>query len=165
MLRYILSRACPSLLRLQPWQGNALYSVQIEVPALGDSISDGGSVFWALSTFGASMCVQLAFSQHFGCSCNNLCQPPRQQATLHDSRQSCHNAAGAGAGTIATVLKKSGDEVAENETIAQVETDKVTIDIKAPSEGTLLGIVVQEQDTVVPGQLVATLDDSAAKVC
>lgn len=68
------------------------------------------------------------------------------------------------AGTIATVLKKSGDAVAENETIAQVETDKVTIDIKAPSEGTILGIVVQEQDTVVPGQLVATLDDAAAKV-
>jgi 2-oxoglutarate dehydrogenase E2 component (dihydrolipoamide succinyltransferase) len=67
-------------------------------------------------------------------------------------------------GTIATVLKKSGDAVAENETIAQVETDKVTIDIKAPSEGTILGIVVQEQDTVVPGQLVATIDDAAAKV-
>jgi 2-oxoglutarate dehydrogenase E2 component (dihydrolipoamide succinyltransferase) len=68
------------------------------------------------------------------------------------------------AGSIASVLKKAGDSVAENETIAQVETDKVTIDIKAPSEGTILGIVVQEQDTVVPGQLVATLDDAAAKV-
>lgn len=54
--------------------------------------------------------------------------------------------------------------MAENETIAQVETDKVTIDIKAPSEGTILGVVVQEQDTVVPGQLVATLDDAVAKV-
>lgn len=54
--------------------------------------------------------------------------------------------------------------MSENETIAQVETDKVTIDIKAPSEGTLVGVVVQEQDTVVPGQLVATLDDAAAKV-
>jgi pyruvate/2-oxoglutarate dehydrogenase complex dihydrolipoamide acyltransferase (E2) component len=40
----------------------------------------------------------------------------------------------------------------------------VTIDIKAPSDGTLVGVVVQEQDTVVPGQLVATLDDAAAKV-
>jgi pyruvate/2-oxoglutarate dehydrogenase complex dihydrolipoamide acyltransferase (E2) component len=68
------------------------------------------------------------------------------------------------AGIIATVLKRSGDAVAENETIAQVETDKVTIDIKAPTEGTILGIVVQEQDTVVPGQLVATLDDAVAKV-
>lgn len=67
-------------------------------------------------------------------------------------------------GTIASVLKRAGDAVAENEVIAQIETDKVTIDIKAPSDGTVLGIVVQEQDTVVPGQLVATLDDAAAKV-
>jgi 2-oxoglutarate dehydrogenase E2 component (dihydrolipoamide succinyltransferase) len=67
-------------------------------------------------------------------------------------------------GTIATVLKAAGDSVKENETIAQIETDKVTIDIKAPSDGTILGVVVQEQDTVVPGQLVATLDDAAAKV-
>lgn len=67
-------------------------------------------------------------------------------------------------GTIASVLKGAGDPVKENETIAQIETDKVTIDIKAPSDGTVLGIVVQEQDTVVPGQLVATLDDTAAKV-
>lgn len=66
-------------------------------------------------------------------------------------------------GSIAAVLKGAGDPVKENETIAQIETDKVTIDIKAPSDGTILGIVVQEQDTVVPGQLVATLDDAAAK--
>lgn len=67
-------------------------------------------------------------------------------------------------GTIASVLKNAGDSVKENETIAQIETDKVTLDIKAPSDGTILGVVVQEQETVVPGQLVATLDDAAAKV-
>lgn len=67
-------------------------------------------------------------------------------------------------GLIATLLKGAGDSVKENETIAQIETDKVTIDIKAPSDGTILGVVVQEQETVVPGQLVATLDDAAAKV-
>eukprot|EP00775_Hariotina_reticulata_P012651 gene12651-biopygen14537 len=66
-------------------------------------------------------------------------------------------------GTIASVLKRAGDSVEENETIAQIETDKVTIDIKAPADGTVLGVVVQEQDTVVPGQLVATLDDAAAQ--
>lgn len=85
----------------------AFYSVQVVVPSLGESISDG---------------------------------------------------------TIATVLKAAGDSVKENETIAQIETDKVTVDIKAPSDGTILGVVVQEQDTVIPGQLVATLDDSKAKV-
>eukprot|EP00882_Tetradesmus_deserticola_P028619 GHRQ01031887.1.p1 GENE.GHRQ01031887.1~~GHRQ01031887.1.p1 ORF type:complete len:226 (+),score=39.42 GHRQ01031887.1:95-679(+) len=67
-------------------------------------------------------------------------------------------------GTIAAVLKAAGDSVKENETIAQIETDKVTIDIKAPSDGVILGVVVKEQETVVPGQLVASLDDAAAQV-
>jgi len=65
-------------------------------------------------------------------------------------------------GTVASVLKKAGDRVEENETIAQIETDKVTIDVKAPHAGVLVGFGVVEQDTVVPGQALATLDASAA---
>lgn len=42
MLQNIARQACPSLLRLsQQLQGVVYYSVQIVVPALGDSISDG----------------------------------------------------------------------------------------------------------------------------
>lgn len=66
-------------------------------------------------------------------------------------------------GAVAAVLKSAGDAVTENEVIAQIETDKVTVDIKAPSDGTILGVVVREADTVVPGQLIATLDDTAAR--
>ena len=40
-------------------------------------------------------------------------------------------------GTIAEVLKKEGESVAEDETIAQIETDKLTIDVKAPSAGVI----------------------------
>ncbi len=36
--------------------------------------------------------------------------------------------------------------------------------IKSPSDGRLLGILVQADDTVVPGQLVATVDDSSPAV-
>lgn len=64
-------------------------------------------------------------------------------------------------GSIASVLKKAGDKVEENETIAQIETDKVTIDVKSPTDGTLVGILVQQDDTVRPGQVVATVDDKA----
>ena len=46
-------------------------------------------------------------------------------------------------GTIAEILKKEGDSVNEDETIAQIETDKVTIDVKAPSSGTLKSIKVR----------------------
>ena len=40
-------------------------------------------------------------------------------------------------GTIAEILKKEGDAVEEDETIAQIETDKVTVDVKAPAAGQL----------------------------
>ena len=40
-------------------------------------------------------------------------------------------------GTIAEILKKEGDTVEEDETIAQIETDKVTVDVKAPAAGKL----------------------------
>jgi pyruvate/2-oxoglutarate dehydrogenase complex dihydrolipoamide acyltransferase (E2) component len=65
-------------------------------------------------------------------------------------------------GSISAVLKSAGDQVVENDVIAQIETDKVTIDVKAPSDGRIVGILVKEQDTVIPGQLIATVDDTAA---
>ena len=38
-------------------------------------------------------------------------------------------------GAVASVMKAVGDEVATDETVAQIETDKVTIDVRAPSAG------------------------------
>ena len=40
-------------------------------------------------------------------------------------------------GTIVEILKKEGDAVEEDETIAQIETDKVTVDVRAPASGQL----------------------------
>ena len=40
-------------------------------------------------------------------------------------------------GTIAALLKQAGDAVEEDEAIAQIETDKVTIDVRAPEAGRL----------------------------
>ncbi|KAI8471504.1 MAG: single hybrid motif-containing protein [Monoraphidium minutum] len=65
-------------------------------------------------------------------------------------------------GSISAVLKQAGEMVKENEVIAQIETDKVTIDIKAPQAGTLVGILVKQDDTVTPGQLIATVDEKSA---
>lgn len=64
-------------------------------------------------------------------------------------------------GTIAEVLKAEGDAVAEDETIAQIETDKVTIDVKAPSAGTLTELRIKEGDTVQTGQVVAVISEGA----
>ncbi|GBG64008.1 hypothetical protein CBR_g40253 [Chara braunii] len=60
-------------------------------------------------------------------------------------------------GVIATMLKKPGDYVDVDEAIAQIETDKVTIDIRSPEAGVIEQIVVKEGDTVTPKTKVAVL--------
>lgn len=54
-------------------------------------------------------------------------------------------------GTLASWEKKIGDFVAQDETVASIETDKVTIPVNAPESGTLREQFVKEGDTVQVG--------------
>ncbi|GER26934.1 dihydrolipoyllysine-residue succinyltransferase component of 2-oxoglutarate dehydrogenase complex [Striga asiatica] len=63
-------------------------------------------------------------------------------------------------GTLATFLKKPGDRVAVDEPIAQVETDKVTIDVNSPEAGVIQKFIANEGDTVEPGTKVAIISRS-----
>ncbi|KAJ0261644.1 Dihydrolipoyllysine-residue succinyltransferase component of 2-oxoglutarate dehydrogenase complex 1 [Hirschfeldia incana] len=67
-------------------------------------------------------------------------------------------------GTLATFLKKPGDRVEADEAIAQIETDKVTIDIASPASGVIQEFLVKEGDTVEPGNKVAIISTSADAV-
>ncbi|KAL4308269.1 hypothetical protein GQ457_01G049810 [Hibiscus cannabinus] len=67
-------------------------------------------------------------------------------------------------GTLATFLKKPGDLVAADEPIAQIETDKVTIDVVSPQAGVLQEYVAKEGDTVEPGTKIAIISKSAEGV-
>lgn len=66
-------------------------------------------------------------------------------------------------GTVATVTKKPGDVVKEDDVLAQIETDKVTMDVKytASTPGKVTDVLVKEGDTVVVGQPVARVEQSA----
>ncbi|KVI02311.1 2-oxoacid dehydrogenase acyltransferase, catalytic domain-containing protein [Cynara cardunculus var. scolymus] len=64
-------------------------------------------------------------------------------------------------GTLAAFLKKPGDRVEVDEPIAQVETDKVTIDVASPEAGIIQEFVAKEGDTVEPGTKVAIISKSA----
>ncbi|XP_057746240.1 dihydrolipoyllysine-residue succinyltransferase component of 2-oxoglutarate dehydrogenase complex 2, mitochondrial-like [Arachis stenosperma] len=64
-------------------------------------------------------------------------------------------------GTLAKFLKNPGDSVSVDEPIAQIETDKVTIDVPSPTTGIILKLVVNEGDTVKPGHKVAIISTSA----
>uniref|UniRef100_A0A1J3DX56 dihydrolipoyllysine-residue succinyltransferase n=1 Tax=Noccaea caerulescens TaxID=107243 RepID=A0A1J3DX56_NOCCA len=64
-------------------------------------------------------------------------------------------------GTLATFLKKPGDRVEADEPIAQIETDKVTIDVASPIAGTIEKFVAKEGDTVEPGFKIAVISKSS----
>ncbi|KAL4423609.1 hypothetical protein ABPG77_009196 [Micractinium sp. CCAP 211/92] len=60
-------------------------------------------------------------------------------------------------GTVAAVLKEAGQRVEEDEPILQIETDKVTVDVRAPSAGVVEAILVKQDDTVEVGTAVASI--------
>src|SRR5438093_12506814 len=61
-------------------------------------------------------------------------------------------------GNLAKWLKKEGEKVSPGDVIAEIETDKATMEVEAVDEGTLAKIVVPEGTTDVPvNQLIAVL--------
>ena len=64
-------------------------------------------------------------------------------------------------GTIASWLKKPGDAVSKGEVIAQIETDKATMDLTAFEAGTLQEILAPEGSTVQIGKPVARIGSGA----
>ncbi len=63
--------------------------------------------------------------------------------------------------TIATWFKKEGDTVEADEMLAELETDKVSVEVPAPAAGTLSKILKQEGETVEPGGVLAMLTEGA----
>ncbi|XP_074272004.1 dihydrolipoyllysine-residue succinyltransferase component of 2-oxoglutarate dehydrogenase complex 1, mitochondrial-like [Silene latifolia] len=63
-------------------------------------------------------------------------------------------------GTLATFLKHPGDRVEVDEPIAQIETDKVTIDVASPEAGIIQQLVAKIGDTVEPGHKIAIISRS-----
>jgi 2-oxoglutarate dehydrogenase E2 component (dihydrolipoamide succinyltransferase) len=65
-------------------------------------------------------------------------------------------------GTLAQWLKKPGEAVAEDEPIASLETDKVTVEVPSPATGVLTEQLVKEGETVAVGALIARIEAGAA---
>ncbi|MCL4148166.1 UNVERIFIED_CONTAM: hypothetical protein GTU68_061660 [Idotea baltica] len=64
--------------------------------------------------------------------------------------------------TIGQWYKKVGDAVNADEPLVELETDKVTVEVPAPSAGVLSEIIAQEGETVEVGALLAALDAGAS---
>ncbi|WBM69658.1 2-oxoglutarate dehydrogenase complex dihydrolipoyllysine-residue succinyltransferase [Buttiauxella sp. WJP83] len=65
-------------------------------------------------------------------------------------------------GTLTTWCKKEGDFVRRDEVVAELETDKVILEIPAPQDGILTRILVEEGHEVTSTQLLAYLEPQAA---
>ncbi len=64
--------------------------------------------------------------------------------------------------SIAKLYKKAGDAVKADEIICELETDKVTLEVNAPSAGAITALNVKEGDNVKVGDLIATMQAGAA---
>ncbi|MGD9544434.1 MAG: 2-oxoglutarate dehydrogenase complex dihydrolipoyllysine-residue succinyltransferase [Methylocystis sp.] len=63
--------------------------------------------------------------------------------------------------TIGRWFKKAGDAVRADEALAELETDKVTLEVNAPAAGVLSEIVAKEGETVAPGALLGQIAEGA----
>jgi 2-oxoglutarate dehydrogenase E2 component (dihydrolipoamide succinyltransferase) len=64
--------------------------------------------------------------------------------------------------TIGRWFKQPGDAVRADEALAELETDKVTLEVNAPASGVLAEIVAKEGETVTPGALLGQITEGAA---
>ncbi|WP_282068823.1 pyruvate dehydrogenase complex dihydrolipoamide acetyltransferase [Olleya namhaensis] len=67
-------------------------------------------------------------------------------------------------GTVAAWLKKVGDKIEEGDILAEIETDKATMEFESFHEGTLLYIGVQEGETTKVDQLLAIIGEEGEDI-
>ena len=67
-------------------------------------------------------------------------------------------------GTVASWLKKVGDKIEEGDILAEIETDKATMEFESFNEGTLLHIGVQEGETTMVDKLLAIIGDEGEDI-
>lgn len=65
-------------------------------------------------------------------------------------------------GKVVGWTKKVGDAVAEDEVVCQVESDKLTVDVRSPVNGTVTSIVAEEGQVVDIGATLSTIKEGAA---
>ena len=67
-------------------------------------------------------------------------------------------------GTVASWLKKVGDKIEEGDILAEIETDKATMEFESFHEGTLLHIGVKEGETTKVDELLAIIGEEGEDV-
>ena len=63
-------------------------------------------------------------------------------------------------GTVANWLKKEGENVSQDEVIAEIETDKVVLEVLAQADGVITKIIKLEGDTVSSAEVIGEFSES-----
>src|SRR5258708_17510154 len=66
--------------------------------------------------------------------------------------------------TVGKWFKKAGDAVKVDEALAELETDKVTLEVNAPTAGIISEIVVKEGETVAVGAVLGSIAEGQSAV-
>ncbi len=67
-------------------------------------------------------------------------------------------------GTLVKWLKSEGDEVSEGDAIAEIETDKVTLELEAEAPGTLAQLIADEGQDIPVGEAIAFIQGEGEEV-
>ena len=67
-------------------------------------------------------------------------------------------------GTLSSWLKKEGQEIKQDEVLAEIETDKVVIEVTAPSDGVMGKALVKEGATIKSSEVIGSYKEGEAKV-
>ena len=67
-------------------------------------------------------------------------------------------------GTIANWLKKEGDTVSQDEVIAEIETDKVVLEVLAQSDGVISKIIKSEGETVISSEVIGEYEEGSSDI-
>src|SRR5215212_9418878 len=67
-------------------------------------------------------------------------------------------------GTLVKWLKSEGDEVSEGDAIAEIETDKVTLELEAENAGTLAQLIADEGQDIPVGEAIAFIQGEGEDV-
>ena len=62
-------------------------------------------------------------------------------------------------GTIANWLKKEGENISQDEVIAEIETDKVVLEVLAQSDGKIMKIFKSEGETVTSSEVIGEYEE------
>ena len=65
--------------------------------------------------------------------------------------------------TVGKWFKQAGDAVAADEPLVELETEKVTVEVPAPTSGVLSAIMVKEGDTVAVGSVLGAIGEGDGK--